>query len=137
MEVFDFTYIDDKIIGGVEKNLPSIAEIVAIVEKRATGKVSSKLSKSFAAVVESQEGLENTSQSKLSQMLQDEPPKKQPTVPKPFNITKIKPKVLPEPEALKREVKANPIPKQLFKKNLEEVELEKKERRQQKKEEVV
>jgi len=38
MEVFDFTYIDDKIIGMVEKNLPSVQEIIRYVEKRATGK---------------------------------------------------------------------------------------------------
>jgi len=49
-------------------------------------------------------------------------------VPKPFNITKPRPKVLPQPEALKREVKANPIPKHIFKKNLDEVEKEKQER---------
>jgi hypothetical protein len=44
MAVYDFTYIDDKIIGGVEKNLPAVADIIKYIEKRATGKVTSTLS---------------------------------------------------------------------------------------------
>ena len=44
MAVYDFTYIDEKIIGGVEKNLPAVADILKSVEKRATGKVQSALS---------------------------------------------------------------------------------------------
>ena len=42
--LYDFSYIDDKIIGGVERNLPAIADIIKNVEKRATGKVTSALS---------------------------------------------------------------------------------------------
>lgn len=42
--IYDFSYIDEKIIGGVERNLPAIADIIKNVEKRATGKVSSALS---------------------------------------------------------------------------------------------
>ena len=44
MTLYDFQYIDDKIIGGVERNLPAVAEIIKSVEKRATGKVTSALS---------------------------------------------------------------------------------------------
>jgi len=47
----------------------------------------------------------------------------------PFNITKPKPKVIPQPEAIKREVKANPVPKNMFKKTLADIEKEKEERR--------
>ena len=39
MEIYDFQYIDDKIIGGIEKNLPNVSDILRIVEKKATGKV--------------------------------------------------------------------------------------------------
>ena len=46
MEIYDFQYIDDKIIGGIEKNLPNVSDILRIVEKKATGKVSSALSQS-------------------------------------------------------------------------------------------
>lgn len=44
MNLYDFTYIDEKIIGTVEKNLPNVAEILKTVEKRATGKTVSALS---------------------------------------------------------------------------------------------
>lgn len=46
MTLYDFTYIDEKIIGVVEKNLPNVAEILKTVEKRATGKAVSTLSMS-------------------------------------------------------------------------------------------
>jgi hypothetical protein len=52
------------------------------------------------------------------------------TVPQPFNLTKPKPKMIPLPEAIKREVKANPVPKNLNKKSLADIEDEKKKRRQ-------
>jgi hypothetical protein len=44
MEHYDFVYIDEKIIGGVEKNLHTIQDIIRSVEKRATGKVQSTFS---------------------------------------------------------------------------------------------
>ena len=44
MTLYDFQYIDDKIIGGVERSLPAVADIIKSVEKRATGKVTSALS---------------------------------------------------------------------------------------------
>ena len=44
MALYDFQYIDEKIIGGVERNLPAVADILKAVEKRATGKVTSALS---------------------------------------------------------------------------------------------
>jgi len=47
----------------------------------------------------------------------------------PFNLTKPKLKLIPAPEAIKREIKANPIPKAIFKKNLADIEEDKKARR--------
>jgi len=46
MEFYDYVYLDDKIIGGIEKNLPSVVEILGAIEKRATGKAVSQLSQS-------------------------------------------------------------------------------------------
>ncbi len=43
-EIYDLSYIDDKIIGGVEKNLPNVSDILARVERKATGKVTNSLS---------------------------------------------------------------------------------------------
>ena len=44
MTLYDYTYIDEKIIGTVEKNLPNVAEILKKIELRATGKATSLLS---------------------------------------------------------------------------------------------
>jgi len=49
MNIYDHTYIDDKIIGGVEKNLPNVSDILRKVELKATGKVHSSLSQSGAS----------------------------------------------------------------------------------------
>lgn len=55
---------------------------------------------------------------------------------RPFKLTKPKPKVIPQPEAIPREVKSNPVPKNLFKRNLAEIEAEKEERRRKEQEAV-
>lgn len=44
MEFYDFQYIDDRVIGLVERNLPNVAEILKHVERRATGKITGTLS---------------------------------------------------------------------------------------------
>ena len=50
-------------------------------------------------------------------------------MPEPFNLTKVKPKMIPVPEAIKREIIANPVPRANHRKTLAEIEAEKKERR--------
>ena len=55
---------------------------------------------------------------------------------RPFNLTKPRPKVIPEPEALPREHKANPVPKNLFKKSVIDIEKDKEERRKAKTEAI-
>lgn len=51
------------------------------------------------------------------------------TVPEPFNLTKTKPKMIPLPQVIKREVKANPVPKHLNRVSLADIEALKKQRR--------
>lgn len=46
MTLYDYTYIDEKIIGTIEKNLPNVSEILKTIEIRATGKAVSSLSMS-------------------------------------------------------------------------------------------
>ena len=45
-------------------------------------------------------------------------------------MTKPKPKMIPPPEQIKREVKAKPVPKGMFTKTLADIEAEKAARRQ-------
>lgn len=47
--LYDYQYIDEKIIGGIEKNVPNVANILSIVEKKATGRITSSLSQSGAS----------------------------------------------------------------------------------------
>ena len=141
MEEFDYKYIDDKIIGGIEKNLPNVADILRIVERKATGRVKgvgtgalSQSGKSTEMISESQSNYTTTQrhQSAIQGDGDDEPLGdigKKMTVVQPFNLTKPRPKVIPKPEALQREVIANPVPKHIFKKNLPDIEKEKTERR--------
>lgn len=65
MECYDFEYIDSKIIAGVEKNLPAVAEILRSVEKKATGKVT--LSQSSSAKEAESESQMGASHSLLNQ----------------------------------------------------------------------
>ena len=133
MEIYDYSYIDDKIIGGIEKNLPNVSEILKTVERKATGKVASGLSQSGA----SQTNISDTQsqmtalgkQSVASADYADEPAPKQVTKIVPFNLTEQKPKMMPAPQEVVREVKANPVPKNLFKNSLAKIEQEKSERR--------
>ena len=39
MKLYDFGFIDDKVIGGVERHLPAVNEIMRWAERKATGKV--------------------------------------------------------------------------------------------------
>lgn len=77
MTLYDFSYIDDKIIGGIEKNLPSVAEILGTVEKKATGKMISNLTQSSFSAAAASEGQEGTS--KLAKIQEEENVKKEPT----------------------------------------------------------
>mmetsp|Transcript_7212 Transcript_7212/g.6319 ORF Transcript_7212/g.6319 Transcript_7212/m.6319 type:complete len:133 (+) Transcript_7212:401-799(+) len=131
MTIYDYTYIDEKIIGMIEKNLPNVADILKTVEKRATGKVTSILSQSQADGETATMGVTGMSKSE-----EEEIQVKKPTEQKPFNLTKPKPKVIPQPEVIKREVKSNPVPKNLFKKTMADIEKEKEERRKVKLESV-
>lgn len=54
MEHYDYVYIDGKIIAGIEKNLPNVSDIISTVEKRATGKQTSTLSKDKTMTEEEQ-----------------------------------------------------------------------------------
>ena len=50
MTIYDFTYIDEKIIGLVEKNLPNVADVLRTIEKRATGKSTNTASLSITQI---------------------------------------------------------------------------------------
>jgi hypothetical protein len=49
----------------------------------------------------------------------------------PFNLTKLKPKMIPLPQVIKREIVAAPVPKNMHKISLADIEMKKKQRRLQ------
>jgi hypothetical protein len=65
----------------------------------------------------------------------DAPPKKV-TEMQPFNLTKPKPKLIPEPDGLPREHKALEVPKNLFRKTVADIEKDKEDRRKAKTEAI-
>lgn len=126
IKLYDSSYIDDKIIGGIERMLPNVADILATIEKKATGHIVSSLTQSSFSIAAEKSGDDTMAKTMMDDSM---PKKKTPTKTKPFNLTKIKPKIIEEPIALKREIKATPLPKHIFKKTLADIEKEKKERR--------
>lgn len=150
MEFYDFQYIDDKVIGAVERNLPNVADILKGIEKKATGFSKQSLAMTNSNMKANADGdtqsalgqsqsmggvsmMEGTTGTALAGDLEEEEQayvKKPVTVQQPFNLTKLRPKQIPVPDAIKREVVANPVPRGMFKKTLADIEAEKKERRQ-------
>ena len=125
--------------------MPAVADILKTVERRATGKVTSALSITSSQMQESTGGLTEAALSKHETMISgsaaankdeifsdngEEQREKKKTEFKPFNLTKPKPKMIPAPEVIKREVKARPMPSNFNKKTLADIENDKKQRRQ-------
>lgn len=101
LTIYDVHYIDEKIIAGVERNSELVRNTIEEVERRA----------SLNQHLPSQAGPE---EEELKQA-------KQVTEVVPFNLTKQKPKLIPVPEVVNRDVKARPIPKNLNKKSLADI----------------
>ena len=132
MDLYDFSYLDDKIISGIEKNKPNVSEILRNVERKATGKVTTSISergKDESQYSDSQShttaGGQTGRLSGMGDHDEGEIATKKVTETRPFNLTKPKPKVIPRPLELPRVTEPVPIPKNLFKKNIKEVEQEK------------
>lgn len=58
------------------------------------------------------------------------------TVPKPFNLTQPRPRYLPQPEKIPKQIKANEVPEYIHKKSLRQIEEESKVRTEKNKEKV-
>eukprot|EP00933_Yihiella_yeosuensis_P010842 TRINITY_DN1176_c0_g1_i1.p1 TRINITY_DN1176_c0_g1~~TRINITY_DN1176_c0_g1_i1.p1 ORF type:complete len:770 (+),score=247.82 TRINITY_DN1176_c0_g1_i1:59-2368(+) len=108
---YDVSYIEQDIIGKLQSFAEELRPIVEEVEYKATGMVK---------VEGQQAGMPIKSD-------------REPTKIKPFNLTKVRPRLIPEPEVINREVKAQPIPANLNKQTLAEVEAAKTKRREQEK----
>jgi hypothetical protein len=135
------------VIGAIERNLPNVADIIKTVERKLTGKITGTLALTNSKMQANQDGEANSALGKSGSMTgvsqmdgtqatgmgatsadlgleeDDGGIKSKPvTVQKPFNLTKLRPKMIPVPDAIKREVVANPVPRGMFKKTLADIE---------------
>jgi len=85
-KVYDCRYVEEEIIGKLQRFADELRPVLEEVEFKATGKVAD----ADAAGASARE--------------------KRRIVPEPFNLTKPKPRLVPEPEVISREVKALPLP---------------------------
>jgi len=111
-KVYDVRYVEEEIIAKLQGFAAELKPVVEEVEFKATGTV--KASDSTVLPVR----------------------EKRRTSPKPFNITAPKPRLIPEPEAISREVKALPVPAHLHNTSLADVEEQKKKRLEEEKQRV-
>lgn len=113
-KIYDVRYVEEEIIGKLQRHLPDLEPIVQDMEYKATGTVQTGAAASTAGP------------SALRKRI----------VQKPFNLTKPKPRLIPEPEEVSREFKALPVPAKLHAAPLSDVETQKKARRDEERERV-
>eukprot|EP00929_Paragymnodinium_shiwhaense_P007467 TRINITY_DN111389_c0_g1_i1.p1 TRINITY_DN111389_c0_g1~~TRINITY_DN111389_c0_g1_i1.p1 ORF type:complete len:755 (-),score=315.21 TRINITY_DN111389_c0_g1_i1:179-2443(-) len=101
-KLYDCHYIETQVIGKLQTFADELRPVVEEVELKATGTIAS----SDTQIVKTRKATEM----------------------KPFNLTKVKPRLIPEPEVISRQIKAMPVPNTIHKTSLEEVEAQKKQR---------
>lgn len=105
-KVYDIRYIEEDVIGRLQAMAEELRPVVEEVELKATGSLSAGDGTIMAPVKE----------------------QRKTTTAKPFNLTKPKPRLIPEPEVISREVKALPVPHGVLATSLADVEEEKRQR---------
>jgi len=97
-KLYDMAYIENEIIGGAQRNKPLLAQLFDEMEIKATGHSSAAEAK-------------GETQRKVVQN----------TIPKPFNLTAPKPRLVPQPDEIARVIEAQPVPQTINKTNLEKI----------------
>ena len=98
--IYDLKYIEDDIIGGLQRRKPRFIPLLEELAERATQ----------VEQAEAEAQGEEEAQGGLPR-----PPPIPPTEPVPFNLSKPKPRLLPAPFPVSREVKANPVNEKVLK----------------------
>eukprot|EP00971_Amphidinium_carterae_P075295 1488114-Amphidinium_carterae.1 len=110
IKAYDKRYIEEEIIGRLQDRMPDMRPLLEDLELKATGTIT---------------------------MPEGQAPKeKKFTTPDPFQITKPKPRLIPEPEVINRKIKAKPVPAMIHGTSLAEVEEDKKKRLEEQKAKV-
>lgn len=112
-KIYDTRYIEEDIIGKLQSFVEELRPMTEEVELKATG------------TIKSSDG---------TTLMRE---KKKPCSPKPFNLTQPKPRLIPEPEVINREVKAVPLPASTYGLTLADIEEERKKRKEEIKAQVL
>lgn len=125
-KIYDASYIDEFVIGGLQEKLTKMADLLATVSKKATGKVSELVSSlgthhSGIFIQVFAEQLEKETKSNGFK----------PTQPQPFKLTQPKVKAIPAPIMIPKIVKSNPIPETTYKGSVKELEEQKKKKKEE------
>jgi len=113
-KVYDVDYIEQDVIGKLQSFRDQLKSVVDEVEYKATGTIKAADGTSLGLATE-----------------------KKRTEFKPFNLTQPRPRLIPEPDVITREVKAQPVPTSIHKNSLNKVEEQKKKRMEEEKAKVL
>lgn len=103
VKLYDLTFIEEEVIGKLQNYKEELTPLMDEVEFKATG------------VLAASEGGADAGKRQLTKQ-------------EPFNLTKVRPRLIPEPTTISRQVKAKPVPTTNNKTSLAELEEEKKRR---------
>lgn len=112
-KIYDVDYIEQDVIGKLQSFKDQLKSVVDEVEYKATGTI---------------KAADGTFMEKAE---------KKRTEFKPFNLTQPRPRLIPEPDVISREVKAQPVPSSIHKNSLKKVEEEKKKKYEEEKAKVL
>ncbi|MCQ2817222.1 MAG: hypothetical protein MJ252_08160 [archaeon] len=131
IEVLDYNFIDNKVIGGLLKTRSTLSEFLKAIMSKAKGNLAMSSTKDST----------NAPGSNIQEGEQSTPTKEQPQrkliIPKSPKITKPKPRVIPPPIVMDTTFKAKEVPVEQYKKvSLAKLEEEAKERKKKCEEEI-
>lgn len=118
---FDYSYVDDTIIKGIEKNITKVSDILAKIEKKATGKTTNTQS---ISITESAISASEETAAK---------PEKKVTVPMPFKLSEGNKKKKEASEIEHSVFKPQPFPKEMCEITMKDIDKKNKERKEQSK----
>lgn len=117
--VFDEDFIEETVLDGLERKREELESTLTKIAEKALGKAEASKHSTF---------LKGTSTTATT--FEVEKQQKKTTTPQPFNLSKPKPRAIPEPIKIAKKVKANPVPDSIYKTNLKELEEGKKKKRE-------
>lgn len=109
-KVYDIKYIEDDIIGFLQSKKAEAAPMLEEISLKATGTIGEEAAEAKAKA-EAADATRKPARPRIEV--------------KPFNLTQPKPRLIPQPEAISREIKAQPVPEGLKKTDLKKVAEEK------------